>query len=139
MTTVRELMTSPVKCVRESDAVLEAARLMAAEGVGAVPVCGEDGRIKGMLTDRDIVVRVLAEGKDPRALHTSEVVEGGVVTIGPDVEAEEIIRTMSEHAVRRLPVVDGGTLVGIVAQADVARALTNPASGELVEAVSQEE
>ncbi|GAA4552325.1 CBS domain-containing protein [Amycolatopsis samaneae] len=138
MTTVRQLMTSPVHCVRESDSVLEAARLMAAQGVGAVPVCGEDGRIKGMLTDRDIVVRVLAEGKDPRALHASEVVQGETVTIGPDADAEEAVRAMSEHAVRRLPVVDGGALAGIVAQADVARALSNPASGDLVEAISRE-
>jgi len=82
------------------------------------------------------VVKVLAEGKDPRAVHVGELAQGEVVTIGADDGAEEILRTMSEHRVRRLPVIDGHDLVGIVAQADVARALSNPTAGELVEALS---
>jgi CBS domain-containing protein len=109
---------------------------LAEKDVGALPICGEDDRLKGMITDRDIVVKVLAEGKDPRAIHTGEVAQGEVVTIGADDDAEEIMRTMAEHRVRRLPVIDGHRLVGIVAQADVARALANPQAGELVEALS---
>jgi len=136
MTTARDIMTAGVTCVSASDTVLDAAKKMAAESVGAMPICGEDGKLKGMLTDRDIVVKVLAEGKDPRALHASELAQGEAVTIGADDDAEKIMRTMANHRVRRLPVIDGHQLVGIVAQADVARALPNPASGELLEALS---
>ncbi|AGM05689.1 MULTISPECIES: CBS domain-containing protein [Amycolatopsis] len=136
MTTARDIMTANATCVSASETVLDAAKKMAAESVGAVPICGEDGKLKGMLTDRDIVVKVLAEGKDPRALHASELAQGEAVTIGADDDAEEIMRTMANHKVRRLPVIDGHKLVGIVAQADVAKALPNPDSGELVEALS---
>ncbi|MFJ4101130.1 CBS domain-containing protein [Amycolatopsis japonica] len=136
MTTARDIMTANATCVSASETVLDAAKKMAAESVGALPICGEDGKLKGMLTDRDIVVKVLAEGKDPRALHASELAQGEAVTIGADDDAEEIMRTMANHKVRRLPVIDGHQLVGIVAQADVAKALPNPDSGELVEALS---
>ncbi|MGW5720304.1 CBS domain-containing protein [Amycolatopsis sp. NPDC003865] len=136
MTTAREIMTPDATCARESDTVHDAAQAMARLNVGALPICGEDNRLKGMVTDRDIVVKVLAEGKDPRAVHVGELAQGEVVTIGADDGAEEILRTMSEHRVRRLPVIDGHDLVGIVAQADVARALSNPTAGELVEALS---
>jgi CBS domain-containing protein len=105
-------------------------------GVGALPICGTDERLKGMLTDRDIVVKVLGAGKDPAQVKARDLAQGEVVTIGADDEAEEILRTMSRHKVRRLPVIDGHTLVGIVAQADVARALPEPEVGDLLEAIS---
>jgi CBS domain-containing protein len=136
MTKAREIMTPDVTCVSASDTVLDAAKLMATHDVGAVPICGEDNRLKGMLTDRDIVVRVLAEGKDPRALHAGELAQGEAVTVGADDDAETVMRTMAEHRVRRLPVIDGRRLVGIIAQADVARALPNAKTGELVDALS---
>jgi CBS domain-containing protein len=136
MTTAREIMTSDVRCVDSADTVLDAARQMAELNVGALPICGQDNRLKGMITDRDIVVKVLATGKDPRAIHTSELAQGEVVTIGADDNAEEILRTMTEHKVRRLPVIDGHELVGVVAQADVARALRDPEVGSLLSALS---
>jgi CBS domain-containing protein len=89
-----------------------------------------------MVIDRDIVVKVLAAGKDPSALHTSELAQGEAVTIGAGDDAEEIMRTMAEHKVCRLPVIDGHQLVGMVAQADVARALTDPEVGTLLAALS---
>lgn len=136
MTTAREIMTSEARCVRASDTVLDAARTMADAGLGALPICGEDDQLQGMLTDRDIVVKVLAEGKDPRAVHAGELSQGEAVTIGADDDAGEILRTMSRHQVRRLPVIDGHQLVGIVSQADVARSLPDPQVGELIEALS---
>ncbi|MDQ0379740.1 CBS domain-containing protein [Amycolatopsis thermophila] len=136
MTKAREIMTSDPECVRSSDTVLDAAKRMAELQVGAMPICGEDNRLKGMLTDRDIVVKVLAQGKDPRAVNAGELAQGEAVTIGADDDAEEILRTMSDHKVRRLPVIDGHDLVGIVAQADVARALKDPQVGDLVQALS---
>ena len=136
MTTAREIMTPGATCARASDTVHDAAVTMAQKQLGALPICGEDDRLKGMLTDRDIVVKVLAENKDPRAVHVGELAQGEAVTIGADDDAEEIMRTMAEHKVRRLPVIDGHELIGIVAQADVARSLSNPSTGELVEALS---
>jgi CBS domain-containing protein len=136
MTRAREIMTPDPACVRESQSVREAAQLMADKGVGAVPICGEDNRLKGMLTDRDIVVKVLAEGKDPRAVTAGELAQGEAVTIGADDDTTEIMKTMADHKVRRLPVIDGHTLVGVISQADVARALPNPQVGDLVQALS---
>ncbi|WP_027936455.1 CBS domain-containing protein [Amycolatopsis sp. ATCC 39116] len=136
MTKAREIMTPDPECVRTSDTVLDAAKRMAELQVGAMPICGEDNRLKGMLTDRDIVVKVLAEGKDPRAVNAGELAQGEAVTIGADDDAKEILRTMAQHQVRRLPVIDGHDLVGIVAQADVARSLDEPEIGDLLQALS---
>jgi len=135
-TTAREIMTPAPEVARASDTVLDAARQMARHGVGALPICGEDGRLKGMLTDRDIVVKVLAESRNPRAIHCSELAQGEAITVGADDDVDEVFATMTEHQVRRLPVIDGHDLVGIVAQADVARALDDPSVGDLVEALS---
>jgi len=136
MTTAREIMTPDAQCVRSSDTVREAAAQMAKLDVGAMPICGEDNRVKGMLPARDLVVKVIAQGKDPAAVHAGDLAQGEAVTIGADDDAEEILRTMGRYKVRRLPVIDGHDLVGIVALADVARALPESKVGDLLEAVS---
>ncbi|KUH40351.1 MULTISPECIES: CBS domain-containing protein [Streptomyces] len=136
MTTAREIMTEGAECVGENESVLDAARKMTDLGVGALPICGADDKLKGMLTDRDIVVKVLGAGKDPASCKAGELAQGEVVTIGADDDADEILRTMTSHKVRRLPVIDGHELVGMVAQADVARALPEPKVGDLLEALS---
>lgn len=134
--TARQIMTTDPECAQASSTVLDAAKQMARLGVGAMPICGDDNRLKGMITDRDIVVKVLAEGKDPGSVQVAELGQEEVVTIGADDDAEEILATMTEHKVRRLPVIDGHDLVGIVAQADVARAIDDPSAGDLLEALS---
>jgi CBS domain-containing protein len=137
MPTAREIMTTDVTCVGEKESLADAARKMADLGVGSLPICGEDNRLKGMLTDRDIVVKALAQGKDPSTSKVSEFAQGKPVTIGADDDTTEILRTMSEHKVRRLPVIDGHQLVGIVAVADVARALPDSPVGDLIDAISE--
>ncbi len=136
--TAREIMSDDCTCIGESESVLDAARRLAELGVGALPICGEDDRLKGMLTDRDIVVKVLAEGKDPATTKAGELGagDGRTVTIGADDPVSEVLHTMARHQVRRLPVIDGRRLVGIVAQADVARNVEEDQVGELVEAIS---
>ena len=137
MTKAREIMTPDVDWVSPDMPVAEAARKMADDSVGALPVCGDDGKLQGVVTDRDLTVRVLAEGRDPRATTVGEIADQPeVVTIGADDPAEEVIRTMKDHGVRRLPVIDGQKLVGMVSQADVARALPESRVGELVSAIS---
>ncbi|MFF4381192.1 CBS domain-containing protein [Kitasatospora sp. NPDC001547] len=136
MTTAREIMTEGAECIGEQETVLEAAKKMTELGVGALPICGTDDRLKGVLTDRDIVVKVLGAGKDPAQVKAGELAQGEAVTIGADDDANEILRTMGSHQVRRLPVIDGHRLVGIVALADVARALPDAKAGDLLEAIS---
>ncbi|MEV4537491.1 CBS domain-containing protein [Asanoa sp. NPDC049518] len=136
MTTAREIMTSDATCVGADETVTAAARKMAELRVGSLPICGSDNRLKGMLTDRDIVIKVLAEGRDPDTVTAGELGQGKPVTIGADDDAEEILKTMSSHQVRRLPVIDGHSLVGMVAVADVARALPDRPVGALLDAIS---
>jgi CBS domain-containing protein len=129
-------MTGGAECVGESDTVLDAAKRLADLDVGSMPICGEDNRLKGMLTDRDIVVKVLAQGKDPSEVTAGELGEGKPVTIGADDSVEESLQTMKEHKVRRLPVIDGHDLVGIVSTADLAKSVDEDKVGDLIEAIS---
>ncbi|EHY90836.1 CBS domain-containing protein [Saccharomonospora azurea] len=138
MTRVRDIMTTNPTYAETSETVMRAARTMAAEGVGALPIQGEDHKLKGMLTDRDVVVKVLAEGKDPMAVHVGELAQGEVVAVRPEDDAAEALRLMSRHQVRRLPVVEGEELVGIVAQADAARDLPDADVGGLVKGISHD-
>ena len=137
--TAREIMTTDCTCVGENDTIIQAAQQLARLNVGAMPICGEDNRLKGMLTDRDIVTKVLAEGKDPASTRAGEIGrgDGQTITIGADDSIEDALRTMSENQVRRLPVIDGHELVGIIAQADIARHYDETKVGELVEAISR--
>jgi CBS domain-containing protein len=134
--TARDVMTPDAKCIGENDTVSDAARQLAQLGVGSMPICGEDDRLKGMLTDRDIVVGVLADGKDPSSVKAGELGNGKPVTIGADDSVAEAIETMKEHQVRRLPVIDGHDLVGIVSVADLARNVDDEDVGALVQVIS---
>ncbi len=136
MTTARDIMTPDVECVGENDDLVTAARKMRDLNVGALPICGEDNKLHGMLTDRDIVVKCLAEGGDPANTTAGSLGEGKPITIGADDDLDEAIRTMRQYQVRRLPVIDGHKLVGMVAQADIARALPPEKVGDLLEDIS---
>lgn len=135
MTTARDIMTKGAECVGENDSLVDAARKMRDLDVGALPICGTDDRLKGMISDRDIAVKAVAEGVD-LTQKVATFAQGKPVTIGADDSVDEALRTMSKHKVRRLPVIDGDRLVGIVSQADVARNLDDDRTGDLVEAIS---
>ena len=134
--TAREIMTENPEFVDGSTTVTEAARKLADLNVGALPVC-EGGKLRGMITDRDIAVKVVAEGKNPQDVKVIDLTQGEVITIGADDPIEEALRTMGQYQVRRLPVIDGTKLVGIVSQADIARALPDAKVGDLVGDISQ--
>ena len=137
MRTARDVMTPDATFAPENATAADAARMMADDDIGALPVCDADGRLSGVVTDRDLAVKIVAEGRDPDSVRLSELLDGGeVVTIGADDTAEEAIRTMKDHAVRRLPVIDGNALVGMVSQADIAKNLPKEKTGDLVEAIS---
>ena len=135
-TTTRDIMTADVTCAHEGDTLVDAARQMRDLGVGSLPICGDDDQLKGVVTDRDIVVRCVAKGADPASTQVTELADGKPVTIGADDTVDEALRTMVTHGVRRLPVIDGDRLVGVVSQADVARECSTEQIGDLVEALS---
>ena len=134
--TARDIMTPECTCIGENDTVLDAAKRLADLDVGAMPICGEDDRLKGMITDRDIVLNCVADGMDTTQAKVQDYAGGEVVTIGADDSVEEALATLSRAGVRRLPVIDGHDLVGMVSQADIARNLPEDKVGDLVEAIS---
>ena len=136
MGSIRDVMTSNPTTCETSATVTDVARVMAQEDVGPVPIV-EGGRIAGIVTDRDIVTRVVAEGRDPGSTTVGEIVSSDLVTVQPDTNLDEALQLMAQNQVRRLPVVEGEQLVGIVAQADVARAADEEKTGEVVQQISQ--
>lgn len=133
---VHEVMTDRPRCVTPETPVAEAARLMETDDVGALPIL-EGENLTGMVTDRDIVIRAVAKGKDPRGMPVREVASEELISVHPDDELSEALRLMAHHQVRRLPVVDEGRLVGIVAQADIASEASEKAVGAMVEDISR--
>jgi CBS domain-containing protein len=135
-TSIKEVMTRDVRACEPNASVAEAAKVMAQEDIGPVPIV-EDGRLVGIVTDRDIVVRVVAEGRDPKATTVREIASTELVTVSPDDDLDEALHLLAERQVRRLPVVEGDRLVGIVAQADIARLGKDKKTGEVVEEISR--
>ena len=134
---VQELMTSNPQTVDQNATVVDAARVMKERDTGIVPIVDGD-RLVGTVTDRDIALKVVAEGRDPQSTKVSEVASTNLVTVEPSQDLDEALRLMAKHQVRRLPVVDDdGTLVGIVSQADVARHASDAQTGEVVEEISK--
>ena len=134
---IKDVMTSDPRTVDADQSVAYAAKMMRDEDVGLAPVV-EGDKLIGMLTDRDIAIRVVAEDKDPNQVTAREVASNQVVTIDPQQDLSEALRIMAKHQMRRLPVVEeDGRLVGVVAQADVAREGDDTQTGELVQEISQ--
>jgi CBS domain-containing protein len=134
---IRDVMTTNPRSLESGDGVIAAARLMRDEDTGIVPIV-EDGRLVGAVTDRDIAIRVVAEGRSPESTTIGEIASRELVTIDPEQDLDEALRLMARHQVRRLPVVEeDGKLVGIVAQADVARHTDAARTGQVVEEISE--
>jgi CBS domain-containing protein len=137
MPTARELMTERPTIVSGDTSVADIAKRLREDRIGAVIVCGTGERLAGLVTDRDIAVEVVAAGKDAASTTASDILAGReTVTIGADDDLDATVRTMTDHAVRRLPVIDGDRVVGLVSQADVARHADDAKIAELVRAVS---
>jgi CBS domain-containing protein len=130
-------MTARPRCAAPDTPLTQVAELMQAEDVGAIPILDGD-LLVGMITDRDIIVRAIAQGKDPRGMPTREISSGELVTVGPDHDLADALQLMAEHQVRRLPVVDDeNRLVGVVSQADVALEAKDRSVGEMVAEISK--
>jgi CBS domain-containing protein len=138
MPQVRELMTESPRTVPPDASAVDAAKVMQNEDAGVVPIVEDDGRLVGVVTDRDIALRVVAEGREPDSTKVAEIASQNLATVDPQQDIDEALRLMAEHQVRRLPVVEeDGKLVGILAQADVARHLDASRTGEVVEQISE--
>ena len=133
---VRDAMTSQPRAAEPNLSLVEAARLMKEEDVGSLPVV-EGGRLVAMLTDRDIVIRAVAEARSPDSTTVDEVATRDVVTAQPDDDLDEALMLMARRQVRRLPIVEGERLVGILAQADIAQEATPEQTGEVLEEISR--
>ena len=135
--TVREAMTASPRSIESGESVVQAARLMASEDVGSLPVV-EAGELVGMVTDRDLVVQVLAKDLDATKVVVSEVATENPIVASPEEPLDSALQRMAQEQVRRLPVVEDGRLVGILAQADVARTAKPAETGQMVEDISSE-
>jgi len=136
MATARDIMSGGVECVGEKETLVAAAKKMRDLDVGSLPICGEDNRLKGMLTDRDIVVKCIAGGGNPAEHTVGEYAQGSAIVIRAGDSVEKALRTMMGAGVRRLPVVEGRSVVGMISLADLAMRLPEDEVGELVGAVS---
>jgi len=132
---VRDAMTADPRSIGASASVVEAARLMREQHIGSLPVT-QDDRLVGMITDRDITTRVVAESAVPETMSVGDVYSRDLISVEPNSDLDEALRLMARHQVRRLPVVENDRLVGMVAQADIALK-ESERTGELVGAISE--
>lgn len=133
---VRDAMTADARAASPAESLADAARLMKDENVGSLPVV-DDGRLVGILTDRDIVVRAVAEHADARATTVGDIASRELVTVEAEQDLDEALQMMASRQVRRLPVVEDGRLVGMLAQADVAMEAKEKNAGEMLEEISR--
>jgi CBS domain-containing protein len=135
--TVREAMHEGCECIGERQSVLDAAKRMEQLDIGAMPICGEDDRLKGMITDRDIVVKVLAQGMDPGTTTAGSLSQERLVFTRADAPMDQALSLMQEHKVRRLPVLDESKrLCGMITEADIAMHMPQQRTGEMVGAIA---
>jgi CBS domain-containing protein len=138
-TKINEVMTQRPRAVTPQTSIREAARLMEEEDVGSLPVVDDGSRLVGIVTDRDVTIRVVAGGLDPEGTQVGEVASAEVAALGPDNDLDDALQLMARAQVRRVPIVVGeNELVGMLAQADVARAGKEKTTGEVVEAISRQ-
>jgi CBS domain-containing protein len=136
-TTVGDAMHKGCECIGENQSVLEAAKRMEQLDIGAMPICGQDDRLKGMITDRDIVVKVLAHDMDPASTRAGEFAQNRITCVREDMPIDRALGLMQEHKVRRLPVIDENKrLCGMITQADVATHMPQEKTGEVVGAIA---
>ena len=140
MTTAREIMSPNVTCVGENETLVDAARKMRDLDVGALPICGEDDRLHGMITDRDIVVKVVGRNRDPRCTLAGELAQERLIYTSVEAPIEEAMRLMRQHRVRRLPVIGSDKrLCGMISESDIATHVSHEEFAALIEAIATTE
>ncbi|WP_344101401.1 CBS domain-containing protein [Nocardiopsis rhodophaea] len=135
MTTAADIMHQNAQCIDEGETLDVAARMMRDMGVGALPICGSDKRLKGIITDRDIVLRCVAEGRDCRTTTAADLAQGTPFWVDEEAEISEVLQGMIEHRIKRVPVIRDHQLTGIISESDLARALPEQQLAQFVEAM----
>lgn len=135
MTTARDIMHSGAQCIGEDQTLIEAAQMMRDLGVGALPICGNDQKLHGIITDRDIVVKCLAEGKDINTCTAGELAQGKVSYVEADTDMDTIVDMMGREQVKRMPVIQDHKLVGMISESDLAKHLDDKHLSKFVERV----
>jgi CBS domain-containing protein len=136
MTSVRDIMSPDIHEIRTDETLVAAARMMAEYDVGALPICDADGKPVGIVTDRDIVVKCVAQGRDPRDALAGEFTQPAIVAVRADDDLDYALQTMQQNQLRRLLVFDGDRFCGVLSQRDIALAASPEEAGRTVEAVS---
>lgn len=135
MTTARDVMSAGTQCIREEQTLTEAARMMRDMGVGSLPICGADNKLKGIITDRDIVIKAVAEGRDLGTCTAHELAQGHITWVDADMDMDRIVEMMGQEQVKRMPVIENHQLVGMISEADLARHLNEDKLSSFVEMV----
>lgn len=136
-TRASDIMSKDVTVIREDETMREAAERLANDDIGVLPITDASKMLKGILTDRDIVVHVIARGKDIDNTRARELEQGEIVTLRPNDSIQHACDLMAQHKVRRLPVVDQGRIVGMVSQADVAKSISPEQAGRMLTSISK--
>ena len=135
MTTARDIMHAGAECIGEDDTLYRAAQLMRDLDVGSLPICGRDNRLHGIITDRDIVLRCCAEGRDPAGVKAGELAQGKPHWVDAGSDVGQVLSMMEEHRIRRLPVIADHRLIGMISEGDLARHLTDQQLHHFVESI----
>jgi CBS domain-containing protein len=137
MTTAKDIMHAGAECIGQRQTLTEAARMMRDMQVGALPICGEDDRLHGIITDRDIVIKCLAEGGDPTTMTAEQLAQGTPAHVDAAADMSEVLETMKRRQIKRLPVIEDHRLVGMISEADLARSLPEDQVGAFVEILTR--
>jgi CBS domain-containing protein len=135
MTTARDIMNAGATCIGEDQTLMQAAQMMRDMNVGSLPICGNDKKLHGIITDRDIVVKCLAEGRDPNTCTAGELAQGHIAWVDADTDMDQIVELMTREQVKRMPVIDDHMLVGMISESDLARHLDEHQLSTFVERV----
>jgi CBS domain-containing protein len=131
----RDVMHLGAECIGENGTLSRAAEMMRDLHVGALPICGEDGRLHGIITDRDIVVRAIAEGFDPDTATAGDLAQGTPIWVDADADTQEVIDLMIEAGIRRIPVIEDRRLIGVISESELAQHLPGDQLKRFAEAV----
>ena len=132
----RDVMSSDCTCVGENDSVLDAAKRLAEKDVGSLPICGEDDKLSGILTDRDIVTKCIATGHDPAMMTAGELADGTLLWVDARTDEDEILTLMESNGIRRVPVIEEHMLIGMISEADLAQHLSEDKLAHFVSAIT---
>jgi CBS domain-containing protein len=137
MTTARQMMHMGVECVPATETLDRAAQMMRDMQVGSLPICGDDNKLKGILTDRDIVVKCIAAGHDPAKMTAADLAQGKAIYVSADADEDEVLRLMEKNKIRRVPVIEDHVLIGMISEADLAQHLNEEKLAHFVSAITK--